>query len=184
MRTAWCGSLTALAFTCLAFGCAVRAPVGQQRAIWKYVPTYMSPAPVGVMCGADRTDIPDTLTSVVDVLIDSLSDRGLSELLLDVSFAAKVEPGLNRPNISAGIVYPVEGRAIPREVFAGCRWSQGITLRLNAATVSRAGLRIAATGPVRISVRTINGALLTPPIVVQSGSVPGRIQWRSRPRAT
>ena len=147
------------------------------------------------MCGADRIDIPDTLTSVVDVLIDSLSDRGLSELLLNVSFAPKAEPGLTRPNISAGIVYPVEGRPIPREVFAGCPWSQGITLRLNAATVSRAGLSIAATvsraglsiaatGPVRIAVRTINGALLTQSIVVQSGSVPGRIQWRSRPRAT
>jgi len=135
------------------------------------------------MCGADRTDVPDTLTSVVDVLIDSLSDRGLSELLLDVSFAPKAEPGLTRPNISAGIVYPVEGRPIPREVGAGCPWSQGITLRVNAATVSRAGLSIAATGPVRIAVRTISGVLLTSSIV-DSGRVPGSIQWRSRTRAT
>jgi hypothetical protein len=30
-------------------------------------------------------------------------------------------------NITAGIVYPVEGRPIPREVAAGCPWSQGIT---------------------------------------------------------
>ena len=184
MRIAWCRSLTALVFTCLAFACAVKAPVAQQRTTWKYVPNYMAPAPVGVMCGADRADIPDTLTSVVDVLIDSVSDTGLSELLLNVSFAPKAESGLTRPNISAGIVYPVEGRPIPREVFAGCPWSQGITLRVNAATVSRAGLSIAATGPVRIAVRTINGALLAPSIVVQSGSVPGRIQWRSRPRAT
>lgn len=173
-----------MAFTCLAVGCAVKAPVAQQGATWKYVPNYMSPAPVGVMCGADRTDIPDTLTSVVDVLIDSVSDRGLSELLLDVSFAPKAEPGLTRPNISAAIVYPVEGRPIPRSTGAGCPWSQGITLRVNAATVSRAGLSIAATGPVRIAVRTINGALLTSSIVVDSGTVPGSIQWRSRPRAT
>ena len=183
MRTALCRSLTALAFTCLAAGCAVKAPVAQQRATWKYVPTYMSTAPVGVVCGADRTDVPDTLTSVVDVLIDSLSESGLSELLLDVSFRPKAEPGLTRPNISAGIVYPVEGRSIPREVGAGCPWSQGITLRVNAATVSRAGLSIAATGPVRIAVRTINGALLTPSIIVDSGTVPGSIKWRSRARA-
>ncbi len=184
VQTAWCRSVIALAFTCLAFGCAPKAPVAQQRATWKYVPTYMSPAPVGVMCGADRTDIPDPLISVVDVLIDSLSDGGLSELVLDVSFAPKAEPGLTRPNISAGIVYPVEGRPIPREVMAGCPWSQGVTLRVNSASVRRAGLSIAATGPVRIAVRTIDGTVLTPPIVVESSSVPRSIQWRHRPRTT
>jgi hypothetical protein len=182
--TGWCRSATSLAFTCWAFGCAARVPVAQERTIWKNVPAYMSPAPVGVMCGADRTDIQDTLTSVVDVLIDSLSDSGLSELLLDVSFAPKAEPGLTRPNISAGIVFPVEGRPIPREVMAGCAWSQGVTLRVNAASVRRAGLSIAATGPVRIAVRTIDGTVLTPPIVVESPSVPRSIQWRHRPRAT
>lgn len=180
MRTASLRLTSALASTCLLFGCASKPSLVQQPATWMRVPNYMSAAPVGVTCGADRSDVPDTLTSVVDVLIDSLSEGGLSTLLLHVSFAPKIEPGLTRPNISAGIVYPVEGRPIPRQVMAGCPWSQGVTLRVNAASVSRAGLSIAATGPVRISVRTITGAQLTAPIVAEPGSVPGNIQWRPR----
>src|SRR5688572_16136885 len=166
-------------FTAFALGCALKPPIAQPSAAWFRVPGYTATTPAGVMCGADRTGAPDTLTSVVDVLIDSLSDQGLGESILHVSFAPKSEPGLRRPNITAGIVHPVEGRPYPRTVSAGCPWLEGITLRVNAASVSRAGLSIAVTGPVRISVRKIDGVLLTPPIVVHWGVAPRTIQWRA-----
>lgn len=175
---------TTAVLVALISACAGSTPAPRQQSASLHVPQYMPEAPVGATCGADRTEIPDTLVSVVDVLIDSVSDEGLNELRLGVSFAPKSEPGLSRPNISAGILYPVEGRPIPREVFAGCPWSQGVTLRINGAKVKRAALSVDATGPVRIAVRTIAGVFLTTPIVVEAGSVPFSIRWGSRRPAT
>jgi hypothetical protein len=164
-------------FTSVVVACAGSARVASQSASSLHVPNYMSEAPVGAGCGADRADVPDTLVSVVDVLIDSASNEALNELRLALSFAPKSEPGLSRPNISAGILYPVEDRSVPREVFAGCPWLQGVTLRVNATRVRRAALSVDATGPVRIAVRGMSGVLLTAPVLAVPGSVPYTIQW-------
>jgi hypothetical protein len=184
LRAEWWRLTIGMTFTCLTLSCARKAPVAEQRSSPMRIPDYIAGAPAGVACGADRTGLSDSLTSVVDVVIDSLFDGGLSQLQLAFSFAPKAEHGLIRPNISAGIVYPVEGRPNPREVMGGCPWFEGITLRVNAAGVSRAGLSVSASGPVRIAVRTVNGVLLATPLVVTPGSVPAIIRWRARLRSS
>jgi hypothetical protein len=182
MGHSWRSFASRLAFVTLFLGCAQHPALTPKPSSPLRAPSYMRGALVASGCGADRTEVPDTLISVVDVLIDSVTDNGLNEMRLLVSFAPKSEPGLVRPNISAGIAYPVEGRPFPREVSSGCPWVEGITLRVNASRVSRAALTIDATGPVRISIRSMAGFLLANPILVQSGSVPYTIRWGSWPR--
>ncbi|HJP59420.1 MAG TPA: hypothetical protein VJ865_05460 [Gemmatimonadaceae bacterium] len=155
-------------------------PVVERLVSSPQVPVYMSSAsPLGAGCGADRAGISDALVSVVDVFIDSVADDGLGELPVVVSLAPKSGAG-QASSISAKIVYPVEGRPAASESFSDCTWSKGIRLRLNASRLSRAALTLDATGPVRVAVRSMSGALLATPMLVEPGTGPHTIRWLSR----
>jgi hypothetical protein len=71
-----------------------------------------------------------------------------------------------------------------RESWHECGELEGATLRLNAATIGRAGLAVSAAAPVRITVRAMDGRPLTTPIVIAPTSSRVLLRWASRSRAT
>jgi len=163
-------------------GCARRAEVAPVQ--WTPVPAYLLGPEVAATCGRAPETLPATTTSTVDVLLDSLDRSDLTELRVIVQPVPQWQRDRPYPPVVATLVYPKPGTGTPRETFAECDAAKGVTLRVNASIIARAGLGITSPGPIRITVRSIDGTALAPPIVLSPGMPMYIVRWASIKRAT
>jgi hypothetical protein len=166
----------------LCTGCARRAEVAPVQ--WTPVPTYFLGPEVGVACGGASDTLPATVASTVDVLLDSLDRSNLTELRVFVDTVPQWQRARPYSSIVATMIFPKPGVGTPREAFAECDVTKGITLRVNASIIARAGLGITSPGPVRITVRSMDGTPLAPPTVLSPGMPMHIIRWASIKRVT
>jgi hypothetical protein len=166
----------------LCTGCARRAGVTPVQ--WTPVPTYAVGPEVGVTCGRAPEALPATITSTVDVLLDSLDRSDLTELRIVVEPVPQWQRARPFSTVGATLIYPKPGVGTPRETFADCDVAKGVTLRVNTSIIARAGLGITSPGPVRITVRSMDGTPLAAPTVLSPGMPMHIVRWASIKRAT
>lgn len=135
------------------------------------------------MCGHGG-DTPTATAVVVDVLIDSLEDSEFDALPVIVQPLPDWQKNRPKPVIGVTVVYPRPAATTMRESWSECGAHEGATIRLNAATIGRAGLAISAADSVRVTVRSMDGRPLTPPIMLAPTSSRVLLRWASRSRAT
>jgi hypothetical protein len=140
-------------------------------------------ASAGTICG-HGADADAATTIAVDVLLDSLDGSEFNELPVVVQPLPDWQKSRPKPVIGVTVVYPRPGAATMRESWSECSAREGATIRLNAATIGRAGLAISAADPVRVTVRAMDGRALTTPIVLAPTSSRVLLRWASRSRAT
>jgi hypothetical protein len=179
-----CSGVVIVAFAAtLTSGCAARsAPQSKQ---WAPTPAYHPglDASAGTICGHGE-DAPTATTIAVDILIDSLDGSKFNTLPVTVQPLPDWQKSRPKPVIGVTVVYPRPGAATMRESWRECGAREGATIRLNAATIGRAGLAISAAEPVRITVRAMDGRPLTTPMVLAPTSSRVLLRWASRPHAT
>jgi hypothetical protein len=168
------------AFT-MSLACAGCAPtLAPHTEPWMPIPGYGQglDASVGALCG--HGGAPSQVgTSTVDVLIDSTGSGGLSQLPVIVEPLPSWQLDRPSPVIGIAVTYPRPGAATLREHWRECTAAEGATVRINAATVGHAELGIAASGPVRITARAIDGRALGEPIVLTPGMARVIMRWPS-----
>lgn len=182
-RRCCAGLFVVVLATTVTSGCAARsAPQPKQ---WAPIPAYDAGlnASVGTSCGhgADAGTAP---TTVVDVLIDSLEGSEFNTLPVIVQPLPDWQRRRPKSVIGVTVVYPRPGAVTMRESWSECGAQEGATVRLNAATIGRAGLAISAAEPVRVTVRAMDGRALTTPMVLAPTSSRVLLRWASRSRAT
>lgn len=149
-------------------------------------PTYgiASDAWVGAECGTGRADALPEVTTTVDILLDSLAPDGLADLPVIVTRLPSWLENQPERAMATTLHYPVAGRPYPRESWSRCSARQGITIRVNARRIRRAALAVTADGPVRVTVRAMNGRPIAPPILLSPGEPVKTITWRLANHAT
>lgn len=176
-------------------GCAVAATIlvltqscGRARAqpdpiAWRPpLPAYSYDSLAASSCGETHATIPSEALTTVDVLLDSPVADGIGEL--PVSLTPLRSPGTaTAPAMAGTIVYPVEARPFPRESRKLCSAAQGLIIRLNAAVIRKAALIVEANGPVRVTVRTLDGLALASVVILGADARPQTITWRNIHRA-
>jgi hypothetical protein len=167
----------------LAAGCAARSTPPREQ--WMPVPAYHPglDASVGTICG-HREEAPTGSAIVVDILIDSLEGTEFNAVPLIVQPLPDWQKNRPKPVIGVTVIYPRPGAATMRESWSECGAREGATIRLNAATIGRAGVAISAADSVRVTVRAMDGRPLTSPIILAPTSSRVLLRWTSRSRAT
>jgi len=170
--------------TVFAPACSARS--APQPKEWVPMPAYASglDASVGTVCGHGVDTSRHSTTITIDILIDSLGRSEFNELPVIVQPLPDWQRNRPKPVIGVTVVYPRPGAATMRESWSECGAGEGATVRLNAATIGRAGLAIAAAEPVRVTIRTMEGRALTKPIVLAPTSSRVLLRWATRSRAT
>ena len=163
-------------------GCARHAEVTPVQ--WTPVPAYSIGPEVGTACGRAPGPLPATTSTTVDVLLDSLDRSDLKELRVVIEPVPQWQSNRPSPSVGATLVYPKPGVGTPRETFAICDAAQGVTLRVNTSIITRAGLEVTSAGPVRVTVRSMNGTPLAAPTVLSPGMPMHIVRWASIKRAT
>jgi hypothetical protein len=148
-------------------------------ALWAPLPAYSVGPEVGTACSRAPETLPSNIVTTVDVLIDSLAGSALTEVRIVGEPLRPEERQRVTPVVAVTLLYPKPGYETLRETWAVCAVSLGITLRVNAALVRRAGLGVASDGPVRVTVRSIDGRLLGAPIITTPGSAMQVVRWAS-----
>lgn len=166
----------------LCIGCARQAGVAPVQ--WTPVPAYSIGPEVGTACGRTPKTLRATPTTTVDVLLDSLDRSDLTELRVVIEPVPQWQKNRASPSVGATLVYPKPGVGTPRETFAICDAAQGVTLRVNTSIIPRAGLEVTSDGPVRVTVRSMNGSPLAAPTVLSPGMPVQIVRWPSIKRAT
>lgn len=166
------------------FGLTAACARHTSAGLWTPLPAYSIGPEVGTTCGRPSETLPATILTTVDVLIDSLAGNPLNELPIVVQPVPRWQRERATPVVGVTLLYPKQGVGTPRETWAECAVGRGVTLRVNAALVRRAGLAVTSDGPVRITVRSIDGRLLGPPIISAPGAAIQVVRWASVKRAT
>lgn len=148
------------------------------------MPAYSIGPEVGTACGRTPKTLRATPTTTVDVLLDSLDRSDLTELRVVIEPVPQWQKNRASPSVGATLVYPKPGVGTPRETFAICDAAQGVTLRVNTSIIPRAGLEVTSDGPVRVTVRSMNGSPLAAPTVLSPGMPMQIVRWPSIKRAT
>lgn len=175
--------IVALALTHAA-GCSAHSV--QQDKPWVPIPEYAPglDASVGTSCGHGADMLPTTATIAVDVLIDSAGRSEFNELPVMVQPLPDWQRSRAKPVIGVTLLYPRPGAGTVRESWRECGAREGATIRLNAATIGRAGLAINAADSVRITVRAMDGRPLATAVVLAPTFSRVVLRWASRSRAT
>jgi hypothetical protein len=148
------------------------------------MPAYDLGPEVGTVCGRAPESLPETVTTTVDVLIDSLSKSELTELPMILRPLPQWQR--DRPTAVFGVTlhYPKPGFGTPRQSWSECAVATGATLRVNGAVIGRAELVITSPGPVRITIRSIDGSVLAVPVLLSPGTPVRTVRWTSLKHAT
>jgi hypothetical protein len=181
-------SVFVAALLMLSSGCwghsAQSAPSPKQ---WVPIPAYAAglDAGAGTICGhgVDSPRAPEA-TTAVDVLIDSLGRSEFNELPVTLLPLPEWQQSRPNPVIGVTLIYPRSGAVTMRESWSECGARAGATIRVNAATIGRAALAISTTGPVRVTVRAMDGRPLATPIVLAPPSSRVLLRWALRSPAT
>jgi hypothetical protein len=181
MRTSTTRSALKAAVFVVAQSCA-RSHAQPDRMARTPLPAYSYDSLVASACGDGHATVPVEALTTVDVLLDSPVAEGIGELPVSLTPMHSAGPG-TAPAMAATLVYPVEGRPFPRESRKLCSVAQGIIVRLNAAVLRKAALIVEANGPVRVTVRTVDGLPLASVLIHGPDAGAQTLTWRNVKRA-
>lgn len=150
---------------------------------WAPIPVYAFGPDVATACGRAPESLPATITTTVDVLIDSLDRGELAELLVIVQPLPQWLRDRPTPVFGVTLEYPKPGVGSPRQAWSQCDVAKGATMRVNAAVIDRAGLVITSPGAVRVTVRSMDGTVLGVPVLLSPGMPVHTVRWALVKRA-